>query len=146
MSLPSHRRISTNSSTQDFPHREPPLRIWVNITGSTQLLSQIQPLTRGNAQLKSPLHLKGQALSQTTNQPLTGGIRLKVNTNNNHLTLEGFPLNLHNHLSLEGGIQIPLPQSPLTRGISTLSPLTRGISTLSPLTRGISQSMEGLQL
>ena len=29
-SPPSHRRISTNSSTQDFPHREPPLRIWVN--------------------------------------------------------------------------------------------------------------------
>ena len=26
-SPPSHRRISTNSSTQDFPHREPPLRI-----------------------------------------------------------------------------------------------------------------------
>ena len=27
-SPPSHRRISTISSTQDFPHREPPLRIW----------------------------------------------------------------------------------------------------------------------
>ena len=27
MSLPSHRRISTNSSTQDFQHMEPPLRI-----------------------------------------------------------------------------------------------------------------------
>ena len=27
-SPPSHRRISTNSSTQDIPHREPPLRIW----------------------------------------------------------------------------------------------------------------------
>ena len=26
-SPPSYRRISTNSSTQDFPHREPPLRI-----------------------------------------------------------------------------------------------------------------------
>ena len=26
-SPPSHRRISTNSSTQDFAHREPPLRI-----------------------------------------------------------------------------------------------------------------------
>ena len=36
---PSHRRISTNSSTQDFPHREPPLRIWANITRSIQLLS-----------------------------------------------------------------------------------------------------------
>ena len=29
-SPPSHRRISTNSSTQDFPHSEPPLRIWSN--------------------------------------------------------------------------------------------------------------------
>ena len=28
MSPPSHRRISTNSSTQDFPHREPPLMIF----------------------------------------------------------------------------------------------------------------------
>ena len=39
----SRRRIFTNSSTQDFPHREPPLKILGNtITGSTQLLSQIQ--------------------------------------------------------------------------------------------------------
>ena len=29
-SPPSHRRIFTNSSTQDFPHMEPLLRIWVN--------------------------------------------------------------------------------------------------------------------
>ena len=28
--------------------------------------------------------------------------RHKANTNNNHLTLEGFQLNLYNHLSLEG--------------------------------------------
>ena len=27
---PSHRKIYTISSTQDFPHREPPLRIWAN--------------------------------------------------------------------------------------------------------------------
>ena len=50
-SPPSHRRISTIASTQDFPHMEPPLRIWVNTIGSTQLLSQpIQPLARGKAQ------------------------------------------------------------------------------------------------
>ena len=36
---PSHRRISTITSTQDFPHREPPLRIWVIQLWSTQLLS-----------------------------------------------------------------------------------------------------------
>jgi len=29
-SPPSHRRIFINSSTQDFPHREPPMRIWGN--------------------------------------------------------------------------------------------------------------------
>jgi len=50
-SWPSHRSISTISSTQDFPHREPPLRIWVPLriwliqTGSTQLLSPtVKPL------------------------------------------------------------------------------------------------------
>ena len=31
-SPPSHRRIFTNSFTKDFPHREPPLRIWANTT------------------------------------------------------------------------------------------------------------------
>jgi len=41
ISLPSHRRISTISSTQDFPHRQPLLRIWVIQTWSTQLLSPI---------------------------------------------------------------------------------------------------------
>ena len=35
-------------STQDFPHREPPLRIWQIQTRSTQLLSPINNLyTRG---------------------------------------------------------------------------------------------------
>ena len=29
---PSYRRIFTIASTQDFPHREPPLRIWANTT------------------------------------------------------------------------------------------------------------------
>ena len=44
---------------------------------------------------------------------------------------------------------IPTQSPPLTRGIQTplsQSLLTRGISTQSPLTRGISQRMEGLQL
>ena len=36
---PSHRRIFTITFTQDFPHREHPLRIWVIQTGSIQLLS-----------------------------------------------------------------------------------------------------------
>ena len=71
--------------------------------GSTQFLShQIQPLTRGKAQHKALLHLEGYTLSQNNNQPLTRGIRLKANTNNNRLTLERLQHNLHNHLSLEG--------------------------------------------
>jgi len=37
---PSHRTISTKASAQDFPHREPPLKIWIIQTWSTQLLSQ----------------------------------------------------------------------------------------------------------
>ena len=66
-SPPSLRRIFTIASTHDFPYREPPLRIWVIQTRSTQLLSQpIQPLTRGKAQHKSRLHLDGWALRQTT--------------------------------------------------------------------------------
>ena len=75
-SPPLHRRIFTNSSTQDFPHRELPLRILGNtITGSTQLLSQIQH------------NLYTQRL----------GTKL---LKHNHLTLEGFQHNLH--LSQEG--------------------------------------------
>ena len=63
---PSHRSISIISSTQDFLHREPQLRIQVIQTGSTQLLSQQYNLyTRGKAQHKSPLHLEGWAFSQT---------------------------------------------------------------------------------
>ena len=34
-----HTEGSTIASIQDFPHREPPLRIWATITRSTQLLS-----------------------------------------------------------------------------------------------------------
>ena len=65
-SPPSHRRISTNSSTQDFSHREPPLRIWGNYNWEyTTLSTNTTSLTRGKAQLKSHLHLEGYVLSQT---------------------------------------------------------------------------------
>ena len=92
-SPPSHRKIFTNSFTQDFPHREPPLRIWANTTWeyTTPLLTNTTSTFRGKAQ------------SQTRS---TSQLR---------------------------DTQSPLPQSPLTRGISTQSPFTRGIS----------QSMEG---
>jgi len=67
-SPPSHRRISTNSSAQDFPHREPPLRIWVNTNWeyTTPLSNTNTTYTlRGKAQqTQSPLHLERQALSQ----------------------------------------------------------------------------------
>ena len=64
-SPPSHRRISTNSSTQDFPHREPPLRIWVIQTGSTQLLSPINTTSTQEAR-HNPNHLYTQ---RDTKQP-----------------------------------------------------------------------------
>ena len=65
-SPPSHRRISTNSSTQDFPHREPPLRIWDNYNWVVLLSPTNTTSTlRGKAQNKSPLHLEGQAQSHS---------------------------------------------------------------------------------
>ena len=105
-SPPSHKRIFTISSTQDFPHREPPLRIWV-----IQLLEYTTPLSNTN-NLYTRLGTK-----PTQDQPLTRGIRLKANNTTITSTLRG--------------ITIKPPQSPLTRGISTQppqSPLTRGIS------------------
>ena len=50
-SPPSHRRISTNSSTQDFPHREPPLRIWgkYNWEYTTPLSTNTTSTLRGKA-------------------------------------------------------------------------------------------------
>ena len=84
MSPPSHRMISIISSTQDFPHREPPLRIWVMQTRSTQLLSPTNTTSKQHAR-------------QNNNQPLTRGI---LNHHfHNHLSLEGYQ---HYHLSLEG--------------------------------------------
>jgi len=62
-SPPSHRRISTNSSTQDFPQREPPLRIWINTNWEyTTPLSNTNTTStlRSKAQqTQSPLHLEG---------------------------------------------------------------------------------------
>ena len=93
-SPPSHRRISTNSSTQDFPHREPPLRIWANTIWSTQLLSQQNTTST----------LRGKAQNQTRS---TSHKRDNAQSHNSTIA------------SLLRGIPIQLPQSPLTRGIST---------------------------
>ena len=61
-SPPSHRRIFTNSSTQDFSHREPLLRIWVNTNWEyTAPLSQpIQPLTKGKALSQHKINLTNE--------------------------------------------------------------------------------------
>ena len=84
----SHRRISTNSSTQDFPHREPPLRIWVNTTGSTQLLSLTNTTStlRGKAQsqTRSTSQMRDRHKAKTT---ITSHLRDKAlsHHSNNHL-------------------------------------------------------------
>ena len=98
-SPPSHRRISTNSSTQDFPHRDPPLRILgkYNREYTTPLSTNTTSLQRQGTN-KSPLHLEGQALSQTNNSHLT----LEGFQHNLHLSLEVAKYHFHNHLSLEG--------------------------------------------
>ena len=75
---PSHRRIFTILSAQDFPHKEPPLRIWQIQTRSIQLLSPTNNLyTRGKAQQLSPLYLEEWALSQTTITSTLRGIGTK---------------------------------------------------------------------
>ena len=98
-SPPSHRKISTISSTQETSTEDlGQLRLGVHN-------SSLQPNTtshRGNAQLSTPLHLEGQALSQTMINLTNEGQGSKP-LKHNHLTLEGFQHNLH--LSLEGAKQ-----------------------------------------
>ena len=89
-SLPSHRRIFTNSSTQDFPHREPPLRI----LGKYNLGVHCSSLNQYNLSLEA-------RHKPTQYQSHKWGIGSKP-LKHNHLTLEGFQHNLHYHLSLEG--------------------------------------------
>ena len=90
-SSPSHRRISTISSTQDFPHREPPLRIWVIQSWSTQLLSQTTTTSTQEVRHKD-----------TQDQPLNKGIGTKPTQSQSPLHLEGYQYNLHNHLYTRG--------------------------------------------
>ena len=51
------------ASTQDYPHREPPLRIWVIQTWSTQLPSQTTTISTQDARHKA-----------TQDQPVNRGI------------------------------------------------------------------------
>ena len=59
-SLPSHRRIFTNASTKDFPHREPPPRIWViqHKENTSPLSNNNHRYTRGKAPNQQPPHHK----------------------------------------------------------------------------------------
>ena len=91
------------SSTQDFPHREPPLRIWANA-----IWEYTTPLSTVNNTTST---LRGKVQSQ---------IRSTSQLRDRHLAKQS--------TSHQRDTQSPLSQSPLTKGISTQSPLTRGIS------------------
>ena len=115
-SPPSHRRISTNSSTQDFPHREPPLRTLgtYNREYTTPLSNkynlslearrkpiQYPPLTRGVPTNSITSTLREMTLSQTMINLSQEGLGSKPHKHN-HLTLEGFQHNFHDHLYTRG--------------------------------------------
>ena len=85
------RRIFTITSTQDFSHRKPPLRIWVIQTWSTQLLSQ---KTTSTQKVRHKL---------TQDQPFNRVIDTKPKLQPQlPLHLEGYQHNLHNHLYSRG--------------------------------------------
>ena len=98
-SPPSLRRIFTISSTQDFPHREPPLRIWgkYNQEYTTPLSTNTTSTLRGKAQ-PTQNHLTLEGLGTKPNNNLH--FSLEGAKHNLHLSLEGAKHNLH--LSLEG--------------------------------------------
>ena len=111
------------TSTQDFPHREPPLRIWQIQIWSTQLLSPTNNLyTRGKTQQLSPLHLEGWALSQTTitsykrhktlsqtppQSPLHKRVNNKPNSSTITFTQEGDPQTQSKEITTLGGLNKP---------------------------------------
>ena len=101
-SPPSHRRISINSSTQDFPHREPPPRIWdnYNLEYTTHLSNKynLSLEARYKANTRSTSQMRDRHKAKQPQSPHTWGIPTQP------------------------------PLSSLTRRIPTQSPLTRGIS------------------
>ena len=124
-SPPSHRRIFTISSTQDFPHREPPLRIWVIQLQSTQLLSPTNTTSTQEVRHNND-HLYTQRDRHLAKTRLTSQQRDKAQRQHNN----------HNHLYTQRDINATFTITSTLRGISTQPPQ-------SPLTRGISQSKEG---
>ena len=75
---PSHRKIFTNSSTQDFPYREAPLRIWIiQAQKYTAPLSNKYNLSleaRHKANTRSISQMRDRAQSHNNDHPLTRGI------------------------------------------------------------------------
>ena len=102
-SPPSYRRISTNLSTQDFPHREPPLRI----------LGKYKPGVHNSSLNKYNLSLEARHKANTISTSQMRD-RHKAKQPQSPLHLKGYKHHFHNHL--------------YTRGILTQSPFTRGIS------------------
>ena len=116
-SPPSHRRIFTITSTQDFPHKEPSLRIWqIQLGVHNSSLQQNNLYTRGKAQQLSPhtrgigtkpnnnhLFTKRDKAQSQTDQPLTRGIPI----NSIISTLRGITtkFNAQPPLHLEGKAQ-----------------------------------------
>ena len=84
-----------HTSTQDFPHREPPLRIWQIQIRITQLLSPTkQPLYKRQGTTTITSHKRDKALSQTNHNHLyTRGITTNPNHNLNHLYTRGMNTN-----------------------------------------------------
>ena len=77
-SPPSHRRISTSSCTQDFPHREPPLRIWgkYNREYTTPLSNKynLSLEARHKANIISTSQMRDRHKASQTQSPHTWGI------------------------------------------------------------------------
>ena len=134
-SPPSHKRISTISSIQGFPHREPPLRIWVIQLWSRQLLSSnnttsTQKARHNNYHLYTQRdgHLtKQQSTSQQRDRALSQPIitsyqrdKAQSQHSNNHLYTQRdnnqLKHNLQNHLYTRG-----IPTN--TRKVTTLGGL-----------------------
>ena len=121
-SPPLHRRIFTMSSTQDFTHREPPLRIWVIQFWSTQLLSQ--PTTTSTLEVRhNNNHLYTQRDGHLAKQqsPHTRGIIHKANTPTITSTLRGIPTKPNSTSTINN--------QHYTRGITT-NPNKRRFTTL----------------
>ena len=111
-SPPSHRRISTITSTQDFPQKEPPLRIWVIQTLKYTTPLSKQPLYKRQGTTTITSHQRDKTLSQTTITSTLRGIRHKAKLYHSHLYTRGISIKpkqttplKHHHLYTRGKAQ-----------------------------------------